>query len=205
MSDLESVDDLEAWYGTPSYRAARKQLDHLDEHCVRFIRASPFVVVASADGEGNCEASPRGDFPGFVRVLDSRRLHLPDRTGNNRVDSSRNVVENPRLSLLFMVPGMEETLRVRGTVALRTDQELRDAYAEGGRPARAVWEVAVERVFFQCTKALVRSRLWQPDTWIPREELGLAPLSRVLADQIPGLSPEESERMSAESLRTRLW
>jgi hypothetical protein len=205
MDTLRSTEELEAWYGEPSYRAARKELDHLDEHCRRFIAASPFVVVSAADAEGRCEVSPRGDFPGFVRVIDERRLHLPDRTGNSRVDSARAVVENPHVGLLFMVPGMEETLRVRGTVAIRTDPALREGYAVAGRPARAVWDVAVERVFFQCTKALVRSRLWKPDTWSTREELGLATLSRVLADQIPGLTPEESERMSEESVRTRLW
>lgn len=205
METLTSAEELEAWYGKPSFRAARKELDHLDEHCRQFIAASPFVVIGAADREGNCEVSPRGDFPGFVRIVDERRLHIPDRSGNNRVDSARAAVENPHVGLLFMVPGMEETLRVRGTVVIRTDPDLREAYAVAGRPARAVWEVAVERVFFQCTKALVRSRLWQPDTWASREEMGLAPLSRVLADQIPGLSPEESERMSEESVRNRLW
>ncbi|HEX2091049.1 MAG TPA: MSMEG_1061 family FMN-dependent PPOX-type flavoprotein [Longimicrobiaceae bacterium] len=205
MSRLETVEQLEDWYGTPSYRAARKERDHLDEHCRRFIRASPFLVLATADADGNCEVSPRGDRPGFVRVVDRSRLHIPDRTGNNRVDSARNVVGNPKVALLFLVPGMEETLRVRGSVSILTDEALREEYAAGGRAARAVWEVVVERAFFQCQKALIRSRLWDPEGWSSREELGLAPLSRVLADQIEGLTPEVSERMTEESIRDRLW
>lgn len=205
MTRLESREQLEAWYGKPSFRAARKELDHLDRHCQAFIRVSPFLVLATADQEGNCDASPRGDRPGFVQVLNRSLLHMPDRTGNNRVDSAWNVVENPNVALIFFVPGREETLRLWGRASILIDTSLRERYAASDKAARAVWEIAVERVFFQCPKALIRSGLWQREAWPDPDELGLEPFSKVLADQIEGLTPEASERMSEESIRTRLW
>ncbi len=150
--------DLRAVYRDPSGRAANKTIDHLDVHCRRFVALSPFVVLATSSADGRHDSSPRGGDPGFVRVLDERTLWLPDATGNNRLDSLSNVTETGRVGLLFLIPGVNETLRVNGAARVRTDLEAVDAFQD--KRTRSILEVDVEEAFLHCAKALMRSKLW---------------------------------------------
>ncbi len=165
------IDDeaaLEALYeATPMRRSLIKEIDHVSDHYKAFIDHAPFVVLATVGREG-LDCSPRGDPAGFVQVPDPKTVLLPDRRGNNRLDSLRNIVRDPRVSLLFLVPGVGETLRINGRARIGTDPDLLATFAVRGRLPRSVLSVAVDRVYFQCQKALVRSRLWDPEMRAPR-------------------------------------
>ena len=179
---IEDEAALRALLGSPSERAVRKQLPALDRHARAYIAASSFALLATSGADGSCNVSPRGDAPGFVRVLDERTLAIPDRPGNRRLDSLRNVLHNPRVGLLFLIPGMEETLRVNGRARIvRGAPWLDELAVQGKRPALALL-VAVEEVFFHCAKAFRRSGLWQPETWPDRSSLPT--LGQMLKDQL---------------------
>ncbi len=167
---VASHEALAGLYEPPSERARLKVIDHLDEHCRAFIAASPFVVLATSGSRG-ADSSPRGDRPGFARVADPGTLLLPDRRGNNRLDSLRNIIENPAVGLLFLVPGVNETLRVNGRARISRDPALRERFPADGKLPTAVLVVAVEEAFIQCAKALVRSELWNPALHVPRSAL----------------------------------
>lgn len=167
---IDTIEELEARYGEPSSRALLKELDHISEHYRAFIERSPFVVVGTSGPEG-LDCSPRGDPAGFVRVVDPRTVQIPDRRGNNRVDSLRNLVRDPRVSLLFLIPGVGETLRINGRAEIIIDEALCASFAVNGKAACSVVQVHAERVYFQCQKALARSRLWDPDARVERSEL----------------------------------
>ncbi len=160
MSDrIATVAQLEALYGLPGEASMVKEVDRITPHYRAFIEASPFAVLATSGPEG-LDCSPRGDRPGFVRVKDERTLLLPDRRGNNRVDSLRNVLRDPRLALLFLIPGSGTTLRVDGRAHLSVEAALLASFAVGGKAPRSVMVIAVESVYFQCARAIVRSELW---------------------------------------------
>ena len=160
MSDVVTSEaQLDALYGQPAGPAVFKEIDHISEHYRRFIELSPFVVLATAGPEG-LDCTPRGDPPGFVRVVDSRTVMLPDRRGNNRIDSLRNIVRDPRIALLFLIPGAGRTLRINGRAAINTNPELCASFTMEGKAPRSVIVVTAERVYTQCPKALVRSHLW---------------------------------------------
>ena len=165
MAQIETVSQLADHYGEPTFLAARKNLDRIDVHARAFIARSPFIVLSTADADGWPDASPRGDAPGFVTVEDSRRLLVPDRPGNNRVDSFHNVMSNPKVGILFLLPGHPHSLRVNGSARLLTDEELCERFSVNGKSARAVLEVTPSKVFFHCGKSLIRSRLWDPAQW----------------------------------------
>ena len=167
---VTTVEQLEALYGLPSGAAVVKEIDHVSAEYRTFIEAAPFFVLASNGPEG-VDCSPRGDEPGFVRVADERTLLIPDRRGNNRIDSLRNIVRDPRVSLLFLIPGVGETLRVIGRAAISTDPALLDGFVFAGKTPRAVIVVSVERVYYQCSKAILRSKLWEPETKVERTSL----------------------------------
>lgn len=158
---VTSLSALEALYGEPVPAAVVKEIDHISPLHRAYIEASPFLVLATAGPDG-LDCSPRGDPAGFVRVADPHTLLLPDRRGNNRVDSLRNIVADPRVALLFLVPGIGVTLRVNGRARLRTDEVLRAGFAIDGKLPTLVVEVTAERVYTQCPKALIRSNLWDP-------------------------------------------
>jgi uncharacterized protein len=162
---ITTVEELRELYPPPKERSVRKELDHLDRHCRDFIALSPFVLVASADGAGACDVSPKGGPPGFVQVLDDHRLVIPDATGNRRLDGLQNMIENPHVGLVFLMPGMGETLRVNGTVELTRDPELLDGLETGGKPPALALLVTAEQVYLHCAKCVIRSKLWQPETW----------------------------------------
>ncbi|MGB8860811.1 MAG: pyridoxamine 5'-phosphate oxidase family protein [Ilumatobacteraceae bacterium] len=161
MAVVRTLAELEALYGEPVPSSITKEIDHLTALHEAYVRASPFVVVATS-GPGGLDCSPRGDPAGFVQVADSRTLLLPDRRGNNRLDTLRNLVIDPRIGLLFLVPGIGVTLRVNGSAALSTDDALRQRFEIDGKLPATVIVVSVSAVYTQCPKALIRSRLWDP-------------------------------------------
>jgi PPOX class probable FMN-dependent enzyme len=170
MQTITTLEQLDALYGTPVQAAVAKEIDYISDHYKAFIDKAPFVVVATVGPEG-LDCSPRGDPAGFVRVRDAKTVLIPDRRGNNRVDSLRNLVRDPRISLLFMIPGIGNTLRINGRAVISIDPELCASLAMQGKTPRCVLVVTAERVYFQCPKALVRSRLWSQDAQIARSEL----------------------------------
>ena len=145
--EITSIDQLRELYPPPKQRSLDKELDHLDDHCRRFIALAPFVLVASADGSGACDVSPKGGPPGFVRVLDRGRLAIPDATGNRRLDGLQNMLENPHVGLLFLIPGMGETLRINGRVELTSEPSIVADLETAGRPAQLALVVEVEQVY----------------------------------------------------------
>jgi PPOX class probable FMN-dependent enzyme len=167
---IRSIEELEATYGQPSGAAVFKEIGYISAEYRAFIEAAPFFVLASNGPEG-VDCSPRGDEPGFVRVADEKTLLIPDRRGNNRVDSLRNIVRDPRVSLLFLVPGVGETIRVIGRATISTDPALTETFVFAGKTPRAVIVVSVESVYFQCAKALIRSKLWDPSRHVDRKAL----------------------------------
>ena len=203
MDVIEDVRQIRELYGPAGERAVKKQMTRLDKHARAFIALSPFLVIASADPSGRCDASPKGDMPGFVRVVDDTTLLIPDRLGNNRVDTIANLIAAPGVGLIFFVPGVNETLRVNGRARITVDPALLEPMAVNGKVPRSGFLIEADEVYFHCGKALIRSDLWNPEKHVARGEW--PSLGRILADQIGGLDPEEAERTTAESYRTRLY
>ncbi|HRK18999.1 MAG TPA: pyridoxamine 5'-phosphate oxidase family protein [Hyphomicrobiaceae bacterium] len=167
---ITTTAELDALYGDAHPVALMKELDHISDDYARFIEASPFVVLATSGDEG-LDCSPRGDPAGFVRVLDRNTVAIPDRRGNNRVDSLRNIVRDPRVALLFLIPGIGETMRINGRARLSTDPALCESFVMEGKVPKCVILVTAERVYPQCQKALVRSKLWDPASRLDRSAL----------------------------------
>ena len=176
---ITDVGTLEKLYGVPSGAPVEKEIDYLHPHYQRLIAASPFFVLATG-GPGGMDASPRGDAPGFVVVEDEKTLLIPDRRGNNRVDSLRNIIANPRVALLFLVPGVGETLRVNGRAEISTDPALLERFGVEGKLPRSVLVVRVDTCFFQCARAIFRSKLWEAGRHIERSSL--PSLGTILSD-----------------------
>jgi PPOX class probable FMN-dependent enzyme len=167
---MTTTAELEGMYAKPMETSLLKELDHIGPHYRALIESSPFVAMATSGPEG-LDCSPRGDAPGFVRIADEKTLMIPDRRGNNRIDSLRNIVRDPRVALLFLIPGVSETMRVNGRAVLSTDPELLESFKVDGKAPRCVIVVTVERAYFQCAKAIVRSKLWDPAMHVPRGKL----------------------------------
>ncbi|HLI12780.1 MAG TPA: pyridoxamine 5'-phosphate oxidase family protein [Alphaproteobacteria bacterium] len=161
---------LEHLYGAPSEASLVKEVDYLHPHYVAMIKAAPFAVLATS-GPGGLDASPRGDAPGFITVADEKTLLIPDRRGNNRIDSLRNILADPRVALLLLIPGVGETLRINGRAEISIDPELLQRFAVDGKPPRSVLVIHVKTVFFQCSRAILRSELWNPARQIARAAL----------------------------------
>lgn len=197
---VESEDELRHLYDPPLPLVLRKTLDRLDRHCRMFIARSPFLCLATSDADGRCDVSPRGDPPGFVSVLDPKTLLIPDRKGNNRLDSATNVLANPGVGLLFLIPGIDETLRVNGTGAIVDDSEVLAPLAVKGVSPKTALRVTVEEAFIHCGRALKRSALWDPSGHADREEI--PPIGAWLRDQTrPDAAEEELiERSDAADL-----
>lgn len=202
MTVLESEAALRDCYGAPSELVQKKVLRQLDRHARAFIALSPFAVLATHGPDGS-DASPRGDAPGFVQVVDDVTLLLPDRRGNNLIDSLRNVVASPEVGLLFLVPGINETLRVNGTAKVITDTDRLQPMAVQGKTPASALEIAVREVYFHCGKALIRSDLWNAEKHVPRSSFPT--LGRVIADQVAGVDAEAADVNLAESYKTRLY
>ncbi|MFT5172255.1 MAG: PPOX class probable FMN-dependent enzyme [Gammaproteobacteria bacterium] len=181
MTDIDDASALRNVYKQPAERAVKKQLDHLDIHCRRFIELSPFVVLASNGADGRSDASPRGGPAGFVKVLDDNRLALGDSPGNNRLDTLSNIAAHPQIGLLFLIPGVDETLRVNGTARSTTDAVLLDALSIERKPPASVMVVDVHEAYLHCAKALMRSKLWDVETHIERG--ALPTMNQMIKDQ----------------------
>jgi len=199
-------DELRALVGgEPSDLARRKQVGRLDEHCRAVIARSPFVLVATAGADGRCDVSPKGDPPGFVVVLDDRHLLIPDRPGNRRLDGMRNILANPHVGLLFLVPGRGETLRVNGRACIVRDAGLLARLAVAGKTPHLAIGVEVEEVFLHCAKAFRRSSLWRPEAWPALD--GMASAARMLLDHArpEGMTLEQMERRLEHGYETTLY
>jgi PPOX class probable FMN-dependent enzyme len=200
---ITTLAELEALYARPAAPSLAKEVDYLHPHYRAFVKAAPLCLLSTV-GKDAAECSPRGDAPGFVQVLDERTLLLPDRRGNNRIDSLRNIVADPRVGLLFVIPGVNETLRINGTARISVDPALIARCVVAGKAPVSVLVIHVEAVFFQCARALLRSRLWDADTQRPRSDLPsngeiLGALSR---NAIDGAA---YDRELPERLRTSLY
>ena len=188
---LTTLQALRALYPAPKERAVRKQLDHLDVHCRRFIGLSPFVVLASSSAGLALDASPRGGTPGFVKAPDAHTLLIPDAPGNHRLDTLENIVATGRLGLLFMIPGVDETLRVNGTAQLSTDPVLIEQVADERRHPVVVIRVQVEQAYLHCAKAFMRSRLWSLEAQVERS--ALPTMGRMISEQTGLAGAEETQ------------
>lgn len=199
--------DLRARFGAPGRLATLKQLDRLDHNCRRFIELAPFLCLATSRPGGLADNSPRGDAPGFVQVLDERTLLIPDRPGNNRLDSMANIVHNPNVGLLFLIPGVDETLRVNGRARLITRPDVLERFAVRGRAPKVVIMVEVVEAFLHCSKALLRARLWQDDARVERNVL--PSLGRMIADVVErrasAATAAEYERIVQRSIEEHLY
>jgi uncharacterized protein len=202
---ITSLDELRALVGEPSELARAKQLAALDVHCRSFIAHAPFLLMATANAAGHCDVSPKGDAPGFVRVLDDHHLVVPDRPGNKRLDGMRNILENPNVGLIFLVPGVGETLRVNGRASIVRDPEVLAACAVDGKQPLLAIAVEVRECFLHCAKALRRSHLWEPAAW--PDVSGLAPRARMFFDQAKpaGMTVEDLECRLQTSYTTGLY
>lgn len=205
---VTSREELRAIFGAPGERAVLKERPSLDVHARAFIASAPFVLLATSSRAGRCDVSPKGDAPGFVVVLDDTHLVIPDRPGNNRIDGLTNIVENPHVGMIFLIPGREDTLRVNGRACIvRDDEILAPLEVQGKRPRVAIG-VEVEECFLHCAKAFKRSGLWERERW--PDVAGLPSMARMLWDQIEakpaGLScVEDYERDQQERLRKTLY
>jgi len=191
MARIESLESLRAIYGAPKGRSVAKQLDKLDRHCRSFIALSPFLVIATQGVDGFGDSTPRGDHPGFVGVVDDTTLIIPDRVGNNRIDSLTNIVERPGVGLLFLIPGVDETLRVNGTAVIDDDVDLRAAHIADGKLPATVIVVTVREAYLQCGKALMRSKLWADESRIERSLLPT--MGEMLKDHTRSSEPAETQ------------
>jgi PPOX class probable FMN-dependent enzyme len=200
---ITSLDELRALYDQPTDVSIAKEVDHVSDHYRAFIEASPFFALATVGPEG-LDCSPRGDAPGFVRIAGPKTLLVPDRRGNNRIDSLRNIMRDPRVALLFLIPGIGETIRVIGRATLSIDPDLLASFAVNGKAPSCVIVVAVEHVFYQCTKAIVRSQLWDPARHVDRKTLPTA--GTILAGLTAGrLGGAEHDKGHAERTLAKLY
>lgn len=193
MSIINTVEQLEALYGKPNEASTAKEINYISPHYRAMIEASPFALLATAAPEG-LDCSPRGDVAGFVRIHDSRTLVLPDRRGNNRIDSLRNVVRDPRMALLFMIPGMGNTLRVNGRAVISAEPALLESFSVGEKAPRTVLIINIDTIFFQCARALVRSDLWNAAKHVSPALLPTAGqiLATLTADRVSGESYDKA-------------
>jgi PPOX class probable FMN-dependent enzyme len=174
MQKIDSEEILEQVYSAEvGKRSLWKEIDHVNELYSKFIEASPFLILASY-GDHGVDCSPRGDPPGFVRVASPKCIQIPDRKGNNRLDSMRNILQNPSVGVIFLIPNAGETLRISGQAEILLDEELCESFAVNGKPASSVLSIHVEKVYYQCQKALVRSKLWNPESRTRPEQLPTA-------------------------------
>lgn len=200
---ITTVEQLEALYGKPFGPSVAKEIDHLSPSYRKLIEAAPFVAIATGGPEG-LDCSPKGDAAGFVRILDDRTLAIPDRPGNNRVDGFRNILRDPRIAVLFLIPGIGETLRVNGRASISIDPALMQGFAVNGKLPRSVLVIHIETVFFHCSKAIVRSTLWDPATQIARASLPST--GSIIAEVTAGkLGGDEYDKAAPERIKAMLY
>ena len=205
FSDIITTEEqLREILGYPSQMAANKAVDTLDEHCRAFIASSPFMLIASSDAAGNMDISPKGDPAGFVKVLDEKTLAIPDRPGNRRGDTFRNILQNPNVGLFFFIPGKQETFRVSGKAMIVRDQWLREQMPMRSKTPDFAIVVTIEEAFMHCAKCVIRSGIWQQEQW--PELSGLSSLAQVMVDhtKLPD-SVEKLQTLIDDGYRDRLY
>ncbi len=204
--------ELREMLGRAEGLAVKKALSHVDKHCRQFIALSPFLAIGTQGADGKADVSPRGDAPGFVLVLDDHTIAVPERPGNNRLDTLTNILANPHVGLFFVIPGFEDSLRINGTATLSHDPQLLARMAVHGRAARMAIVVEVEETFLHCAKAFKRSKLWDPSTQVDRKVM--PSLGRIILDQVAEaerrIMPDEATLRAVdedleEDYRTQLW
>jgi len=203
MARIESEAALRAHYKAASERVYQKVLDRLDKHCRRFIALSPFLVIGTQGAAGRGDVSPRGEAPGFVQVLDDTTLAIPDRPGNNRLDSLSNMLANPKVGLIFLIPGVHETLRVNGAAGIDDDRGLRERFLVGGKAPVTVILVSVEEAYLHCAKSILRSRLWEPEARIERSQL--PSMNQMISDHIKAEPGDETQEEMLARYGTQLY
>ena len=201
---ITTTEALERLYADVPYGPSLiKETDYITPQYRRLIDAAPFVVLATSGPDG-LDCSPRGDPPGFVRVADERTLIIPDRRGNNRIDSLRNLVRDPRVALLFLIPGVGETMRVNGRAKISTDPKLVESFAMNGKVPKCVLVVTVEKAYFQCTKAIIRSKLWDPASKVDRKTLPTP--GSIIAELTDGkMGGPEHDRQAPERIKETIY
>jgi len=188
---IDNLKALRELYSEPKGRTLNKQLDRLDQHCSSFIRLAPFVVIASGGNEGHLDASPRGGEPGFIQILNDKTLLIPDAKGNNRLDTLTNIIASSRVGLLFLIPGVDETLRINGHARLSDDPELIQRFSSESNPPRLVIAVTVAEAYLHCAKALMRSKLWDVEKQVDRNLLPT--MGQMINDQTGSQDPVETQ------------
>jgi PPOX class probable FMN-dependent enzyme len=204
MSEIvQSVEQLQQIYREPIPTSIVKEVGHLTDVYRKLIEAAPFVVIATS-GPSGLDCSPKGDAPGFVRIVDDNTLMIPDRPGNNRLDGFKNLMSDPRIALLFMIPGCSETMRVNGRATVSIDPALRESFAMNGKPARAVLIVEIETVFFHCAKAIVRAKLWDVNAQVDRKSL---PSTGTIIAELSGgkLGGEQYDKDAPARIQAQLY
>ncbi len=203
MSIINSIEQLEALYGTPAEASTAKEINYISPHYRAMIEASPFALLATVGPEG-LDCSPRGDVAGFVRIHDSSTLMLPDRRGNNRIDSLRNIIRDPRIALLFMIPGIGNTLRVNGRARISIEPALIASFAIEGKAPRSALIISIDTIFFQCARALVRSDLWNAANHVSLASIPTAGqiLAALTADRVGG---ESYDKAWPERAKQTMW
>jgi PPOX class probable FMN-dependent enzyme len=200
---VTTMEQLDALYGAKNPNSIAKEIDHLSDGYRKLIEAAPFVAIATGGPDG-FDCSPKGDAPGFVRILDDKTLAIPDRPGNNRLDGFRNILRDPRIALLFLIPGVGETFRVNGRGSISIDPELMQSFAVNGKLPRSVLIVHIESAYFHCSKAIVRSNLWDEKTKIDRKSLPST--GTILAELSQGkLGGEAYDRAAPERIKAQLY
>jgi uncharacterized protein len=205
ISTKEEFESFREMMGNPSPRAANKVISFIDNHCEHFISKSPFLSFATSNSEGQCDVSPRGDFPGFVAVLDDQHLFFPERPGNRRMDSVHNIITNPNIGLLFFIPGLGETLRINGKAYICRDPELLENSKVNGRAPLFGILVEVQECYAHCAKAFIRSGLWNLDSWLAKETLPSVPQMLVAHSKIPNTTSEQVAKELQEGYKNRLY
>ena len=204
MEFITSREALRQHYKPASDGSLKKEMRTLDPHSRGFIANSPFVLIGTSDGDGNADVTPKGDKPGVVAVLDEVTVAIPDRPGNNRLDTWENILANPAVGLLFLIPGMNETLRINGTGRITVDETLRQSLSAEGKVPQSVLVVQARAVYMHCAKAFMRSRLWEPESWKPRSTMPT--LGQILKDQIKfAESAESTDRWLDDIYQKEMW
>lgn len=202
---IKTVEELRGITGNPSELVNNKVISYMDEHCRGFIAESPFLTLSTADESGFCDVSPRGDKAGFVYVLNDKQLIIPERPGNKRMDSMRNILSNPNIGLLFLIPGLGETLRINGKASVIHDEELLEKMAVNGKSPLLGIGVDVEECFIHCAKAFKRSELWNPETWADKEELPKGAKILAAHAKLPNVDEEAIGKILEKSYRDTLY
>ena len=205
ISTKEEFEGFRFAIGNPSPRAANKVISFIDEHCIDFISNSPFLSLATSNADGQCDVSPRGDAPGFVQVLDEQHLFIPERPGNRRMDSAHNIITNPNIGILFLIPGLGETLRINGKAYICRDPELLEKCMVNGKLPLFGILVEVKECYAHCAKAFIRSELWKPDSWLAKEDLPSVPKMLVAHSKIPNVTADQVEKELNEGYSNRLY